>query len=97
MREKVDVATRCTNYFQFLSAHHFKMIHPVLALVQDGPSSKFMSVTRGGSLVRDEATLVEVASILFASPQQSRKAAVFCFHEHSFAITKVRTEVGYLL
>ena len=71
------------------------MIHP--ALVQDGPSSKFMSVTRGGSLVRDEATLVEVASFLFASPQQSRKAAVFCFHEHSFAITKVRSSIDEIM
>ncbi len=73
------------------------MIEPSLVLEQDGPLSKFMSVTRGGSLVRDEEALVEVASILFASPQQSRKAAVFCFHEHSFAITKVRSEVGHLL
>ena len=75
------------------------MIHPVIVLAHDGELSKFISVTRGGSLVRDEATLVEVASLLFASPQESRKAAVFCFHEHSFAITKVQTEnyIGYLL
>jgi len=75
------------------------MIQTMIMLAQAGPSSKFSSLTRGGSLVRDEATLCEVASFLFAPPEQSRKAAVFCFHEHSFAITKVQTEnyIGYLL